>query len=74
MKSAELLAVLQRKPLSYQIVRQRGSHRLVESPGRPRILFSYHDGRTIPPGGVRKILVSVIGLSVDEALRLLGKG
>ena len=71
MKAAELLALLQRKPLEYRIVRRRGSHRHMESPGRPRVLFSYHDKHTVPPGAVRKILVDVVGLEVVDALQLI---
>jgi hypothetical protein len=39
--------------------------------GYPPILFAYHDHATIPPGNVRKMLVRHVGLSVDEARRLL---
>lgn len=71
MKAAALLAVLMRAPLNYGIVRQNGSHRTLKSEGRPRILFSYHDGVTVPPGVVRQILVKTVGLDEDQALELL---
>jgi hypothetical protein len=35
MKARDLLAVLMREPLAYEIVRQRGSHRRLSAPGRP---------------------------------------
>lgn len=71
MKSGSLLGVLLREPLGYTIVRQKGSHRKLEADGRPPVLFSYHDGVTVPPGVVRKILVQTVGLTPEEALRLL---
>ncbi len=72
LKAGQLLAVLQRKPLEYAIARQRGSHRRLESPnGYPPVLFSFHDGTTIAPGAVRKVLTKDVGLSEEEALRLL---
>ncbi|MCR6033529.1 addiction module toxin, HicA family [Nocardioides sp. zg-579] len=71
MKAKDLLAVLLREPLGYAIVRQKGSHRFLEAPGRPRVLFSFHDGATVPPGLVRKVLVGTVGLSSEDALKLL---
>jgi predicted RNA binding protein YcfA (HicA-like mRNA interferase family) len=70
-KARELLAVLMRSPLNYTIKRQNGSHRHLVAEGRSRILFSFHDGVTVPPGLVRKYLVNQAGLTVDEALDLL---
>ena len=71
MKADDLLAVLLRDPLNYQIVRQNGSHRQLRASGRPNVLFSYHAGATLPPGVVRHILVKAVGLDVDEARGLL---
>ena len=71
MKARSLPAVLMRAPLGYGIRRQRGSHRILVAPGRPRILFAFHDRQTIPPAIVRKILVSDVGLEEEEALDLL---
>lgn len=67
----QFLAVLTREPLGYQIARQRGSHRHLRAEGRPDLLFSFHDGDTVPPGLVRKYLVKQIGLTDDVALDLL---
>jgi predicted RNA binding protein YcfA (HicA-like mRNA interferase family) len=71
MKARELLAVLTREPLNYEIVRQRGSHRRLQSPGRPSLTFAFHDRATVGPGLVRKVLCRDVGLSEEEALELL---
>jgi predicted RNA binding protein YcfA (HicA-like mRNA interferase family) len=72
LKAKQFLAVLQREPLNYAVVRQSGSHRKLESEsGYPPIGLSYHDKATVPPGVVRKYLVTLIGLSEKEALELL---
>jgi predicted RNA binding protein YcfA (HicA-like mRNA interferase family) len=71
MKAKRLLAVLERKPLSYRVTRQTGSHRRMEAPGLPPLTFAFHDKATIPAGLVRKILVRDIGLAEDEARKLL---
>jgi predicted RNA binding protein YcfA (HicA-like mRNA interferase family) len=71
LKARKLLRVLTGEPLGYRIVRQSGSHRRLEAPGRPPITFSFHDRQTIRPATVKRILCSQVGLSEDEALRLL---
>jgi predicted RNA binding protein YcfA (HicA-like mRNA interferase family) len=71
MKASELLRVLTRHPLNYRIVRQRGSHRRLEAPGRQPLTFAFHDGQTLPPGLVRKVLTRDAGLNEDDALSLL---
>jgi predicted RNA binding protein YcfA (HicA-like mRNA interferase family) len=71
LKAKRLLAVLEKKPLSYRVTRQSGSHRRMEAPGRPPLTFAFHDKATIPAGLVRKILVRDIGLAEDEARKLL---
>jgi predicted RNA binding protein YcfA (HicA-like mRNA interferase family) len=71
MKAKRLLAVLERRPLGYRVVRQAGSHRRMSTPGRPPLTFAFHDSATIPPGLVRKILIKDIGLAEDEARELL---
>ncbi len=60
-----------REPLGYVVERQRGSHRHLVAEGRPPVLFSFHDRATVPPGLVRTVLVKTIGLTADEALKLL---
>jgi predicted RNA binding protein YcfA (HicA-like mRNA interferase family) len=71
MKAGALMSVLTRKPLMYRVSRQTGSHRTLRSDFYPQLLFSYHDGVTLPPGAVRKILVKDVGLDTEAALRLL---
>ena len=73
MKARAFLAVLLREPLGYVIVRQKGSHRVLRSPGLPELRFSFHDGVTVPSGVIRKYLVGTVGMEPDEALRLLGR-
>jgi predicted RNA binding protein YcfA (HicA-like mRNA interferase family) len=71
LKSKALLALLKRKPLGYEVVRQKGSHRRFESPnGYPPLTFAWHDGATIPRGAVRKVLINDVGLSEEEASEL----
>jgi len=70
LKARRLLAILMAKPLEYDVVRQVGSHRRLESPHHPPLTFSFHDGATIPGGLVRTILVKHVGLHEDEARRL----
>jgi predicted RNA binding protein YcfA (HicA-like mRNA interferase family) len=72
MRGRELRRVLSRNPLSYKTVRQRGSHRTLESPnGYPQLIFSFHDRQEIPPRVVKKILVQDVGLDEDHARRLV---
>jgi len=71
LKARALFRVLTREPLGYRVARQSGSHRRMEAPGRPPISFSFHDQQTIRPGTVKRILCKQVGLSEDEALKLL---
>jgi predicted RNA binding protein YcfA (HicA-like mRNA interferase family) len=71
MKARDLLAVLIREPLNYEIARQRGSHRRLKAAGRPPLTFAYHDRAELGPTAVRKILCKDVGLEADEALKLL---
>ncbi len=71
-KAGRLLAVLMRSPLNYQIVRQNGSHRTLRSTsGYPDLVFAFHEGVTLPPRMVKKILVGRVGLTEDQARELL---
>jgi predicted RNA binding protein YcfA (HicA-like mRNA interferase family) len=71
LKAKRLLRVLQAEPLGYRIVRQKGSHRVMEAPTRPTLVFAFHDGQTIRPSTVRDILCNQVGLVEQEALALL---
>jgi len=74
MKARQSLAVLMRPPLRYRVVRQVGSHRRLQSAaGYPPLTFAWHDGATVTPGLVRKVLVRQVGLSAQEALQCLKK-
>ncbi len=73
LKARKFLAILQREPLAYEIVRQDGSHRKLESRnGFPPLGFAFHDRATVPPGLIRRYLEREIGLSRDEARDVLG--
>ena len=71
MKAKGLLRILERRPLSYRVVRRAGSHRRLKSPTHPSVTYAFHDNATIPGGVVRKILVRDVGLGEDEARKLL---
>ncbi|MBA3423873.1 MAG: type II toxin-antitoxin system HicA family toxin [Rubrobacteraceae bacterium] len=72
LKAQKFLRVLLREPLNYEVTRQNGSHRKLESRnGYPDLLFSFHDGVTIPGGAVKKILVKDVGLDEDSARKLV---
>ncbi|MBS1888937.1 MAG: type II toxin-antitoxin system HicA family toxin [Actinobacteria bacterium] len=72
MKARRLLAVLERQPLGYEVVRQSGSHRRMQSPDHPPLIFAFHNGATIPAGLVRKILSSrTLDLMRGEPRKLL---
>ena len=73
MRSTEMLALLQRAPLGYVIVRVNGSHHVMEAAGRPRVVLACHAGQTLPPGLVRKILLKDVGLDADTALAILSR-
>ncbi len=73
LKANRMLRVLTSEPLAYHVTRRRGSHRVLESTrGYPKLVFSFHERVTLAPGVVRKILVGDVGLTEDEALRLVG--
>jgi len=69
LKAKQILAILEAAPLGYRVVRQSGSHRRMESEGRPPLMFAFHDKVTIPGGMVRKILVDQVGLDEEEEAR-----
>jgi predicted RNA binding protein YcfA (HicA-like mRNA interferase family) len=74
MKARQLLSVLTRPPLRYEVVRRTGSRRRLKSAaGYPPLTFAWHDGVTIAPGMVRKVLVQEVGLSLEEALQCVRK-
>ena len=69
MKPSDLLRILGK--LGYEEDRRAGSHRRLKAGGRPDLTFAFHDGQTIPPGLVRKILTKDVGLSEEEIREIL---
>ncbi len=65
------VAQLQAQPLGYEIMRQKGSHRKLEAPNHPVIIFAFHDNQTIRPSTVKDILCNQVGLAERDALALL---
>jgi predicted RNA binding protein YcfA (HicA-like mRNA interferase family) len=73
LKAAQLLRVL--RSLGYEVQEHRGgSHRWLRARGRPDLRWAFHDGVTIGPVMVRRILVRDVGLDVDEALEVVRRG
>ncbi|MDQ2630449.1 MAG: type II toxin-antitoxin system HicA family toxin [Actinomycetota bacterium] len=52
-------------------MRQGGSHRRLRSSDYPPLTFAFHDNATVPPWVVRKIFMRDVGLTEDEARKLL---
>jgi predicted RNA binding protein YcfA (HicA-like mRNA interferase family) len=72
LKAKQLKRVLKRKPLCYREVSQVGSHcKLESSNGYPPIDFVHHDKDEVPPGLVRRMLVHRVGLTEQEARKLV---
>ena len=74
LKAPKFLAILMRKPLSYRVASQTGSHRHLESPDYPPLDFAWHDNQTLPGGLVRRVLMKRVGLSEEEARKVVGSG
>lgn len=70
MKARRFRTLLHRR-LGYEVVRQTGSHKQLEAPGRPRLTLAFKDGDDIPSGLIRRILVRDVGLSIDEAREVI---
>lgn len=72
LKARQMLAVLEREPLAYRVAHQKGSHRTLESAnGFPSLRFWAHDGVTLGPRVIREILIKKVGLSEEEAAKVL---
>ena len=71
MKWTRLRRIPESDPLNYRTVRQAGSRRTMEAAGRPTTRVAFHDGREVPGSMVRKILVTDVGLSDEEARGLI---
>lgn len=71
MKDKRLLRLLRRE-FGYEVERQQGtSHRRLVAPDWPALSFAFHHGVEVPSVAVREILVSQVGLSVEEALEVV---
>jgi predicted RNA binding protein YcfA (HicA-like mRNA interferase family) len=62
-KAPKALAALLR--IGWRIRRQQGSHRILERPGWPDVLFAYHDRVTLGPVAL-KVLAKKTGLTPDD--------
>jgi predicted RNA binding protein YcfA (HicA-like mRNA interferase family) len=72
MRWPHLKRVLERRPLLYEVYRQTGSHVTMRSAaGYPDLHLAFHDRAELPPGLVRKILCTDVGLNQEDALALL---
>ena len=70
MKARELRRVLARNRWYRVDHSQPGSHEVLRHRnGYPRLVWAFHDGQTLPPGLVRTILKTQVGLS--DHLRLV---
>jgi predicted RNA binding protein YcfA (HicA-like mRNA interferase family) len=69
MKAADLYRIL--RSLGYETDRVNGSHKRMKAGKHPPLTFAFHDGQTIPPGLVKKILTKDIGLSEEEIRNIL---
>lgn len=67
LKARRLLRLLVRELGYSEALGRSGSHRILTAPGRPRLVFAFHDGDEIGGAMVRRILVKDVGLSIDEA-------
>lgn len=68
LKGKQMLAIL--KAQGAEVVRQNGSHRIIRYRNQPQFVFSAHDGHSVRPSMVRKVLTKDMGLSEKDALDL----
>lgn len=67
-----MLRVLSGERFQYEVVRQRGSHRILRSAtGYPPLTFAFGDSESIGPVMVKRILTKGVGLSEEEAMEVL---
>ena len=71
MKITRLLRIICSEPLNYRILRIHGSHRFLVSSNYPSFVLSTHHGREVPSNKVKSILINEIGLSEEEAWKLI---
>lgn len=68
-KARELIRVLNR--LGFVETRSRGSHHRFEHPDGRKTTVPVHRGRDIPRGLLRQIILTDIGITVEEFVALL---
>lgn len=75
MKATKLRAILKSR-LGYRVVpgRGKGGHSIYEAEGRPRVVWGFHNKRSLAPIEVRNVLVKQAGLTIDEAKEVLSRG
>lgn len=62
-KAKRVLAALLR--IGWSVRRQTGSHRILERPGWPDVVFAFHDGEEIGPRMLARI-ARVTGLTAED--------
>lgn len=62
-KASRVLAALLR--IGWTVKRQSGSHRTLQRPGWPDVVFAFHDGEEIGPRMLAR-LAKQTGLSADD--------
>ena len=60
-----------RKPLSYFIVRNVGSHKTLASSNYRTIHFAFHKSRELSGSEVRDVLVNRVGLTTEFARKVI---
>jgi len=62
-KAKRLLATLQR--IGWSVKRQTGSHKILEKPGCPDVVFAFHDNEEIGPRMLARV-AKVTGLKPED--------
>lgn len=71
MKTKKLLRILMRKPLNYEILRQKGSHRVLISEKYPRVQIGYHDNHEVSGSYVKDLLLNDVCLTLEMAKEVI---
>jgi predicted RNA binding protein YcfA (HicA-like mRNA interferase family) len=62
-KARKLLAALER--IGWRVKRQTGSHKILERPGWPDVVFAFHDNEEIGPRMLARV-AKVTGLKPED--------
>ena len=71
LKANRLLRILTSEPLNYRIMRSHGSHKILVSLGRDRIVFAHHGQQEISGNKVKHYLVDLAKLNEEQAWNLI---